>query len=168
MLELVQAGDISPSAEEVAVRAKVGLRSVFRHFKDMDSLYAEMSAIIRAELEAVAASPFQAKDWRGRVIELVGRRGKAWERVSPFRRASDVHRQNSRAAQDDRTYLNIASREILRRQLPAELAADSVLFETLDLLISFEAWSRLRELGLGAEGVRATLEGAIDRLLPKT
>lgn len=47
MLELVREGDISPSAELVAARADVGLRTVFRHFKDLDSLYREMSAVTR-------------------------------------------------------------------------------------------------------------------------
>ncbi|HAY44774.1 MAG TPA: transcriptional regulator, partial [Gammaproteobacteria bacterium] len=35
MLELVRAGIIAPTAEEVAARANVGLRTVFRRFKDM-------------------------------------------------------------------------------------------------------------------------------------
>ena len=46
MLELVRAGVIAPTAEEVAARANVGLRTVFRRFKDMESLYVEMSLAI--------------------------------------------------------------------------------------------------------------------------
>ena len=42
MLELVRLGNASPNAVEVAARAGVGLRSVFRHFKDMESLYVEI------------------------------------------------------------------------------------------------------------------------------
>ena len=38
MLDLIREGEIAPSAELVASRANVGLRTVFRHFKDMDSL----------------------------------------------------------------------------------------------------------------------------------
>ena len=36
-MELMKSGDPSPSAARVAERAGVGLRSVFRHFDDMDS-----------------------------------------------------------------------------------------------------------------------------------
>ncbi|MEO8374286.1 MAG: hypothetical protein ABI471_03615, partial [Sphingomonas bacterium] len=36
MLAIVAEGQITPSAEQVALRAEVGLRSVFRHFKDME------------------------------------------------------------------------------------------------------------------------------------
>ncbi|MBT5683609.1 MAG: TetR family transcriptional regulator, partial [Gammaproteobacteria bacterium] len=46
MLELVREGRMAPTAEEVAKRAEVGLRTVFRRFKDMESLYAEMSVAI--------------------------------------------------------------------------------------------------------------------------
>ena len=45
MIDLVEAGAITPSAEEVAARAEVGLRSVFRHFRDMESLYREIRAL---------------------------------------------------------------------------------------------------------------------------
>src|SRR5947209_16703757 len=58
MLEIVHAGEVSPSAEQVAARADVGLRTVFRHFRDMDSLYREMTVAIEAELMTVVATPF--------------------------------------------------------------------------------------------------------------
>ena len=48
-MELIESGDPSPSAARVAKRAGVGLRSVFRHFDDMDSLYAEIDGILNAK-----------------------------------------------------------------------------------------------------------------------
>src|ERR1700723_3771814 len=71
MLELVRAGAISPSAEDVAERAGVGLRTVFRHFDDMDSLYREMAEAMRNELEPIVAAPFASRDWQGRPGEKV-------------------------------------------------------------------------------------------------
>lgn len=50
LLDLVEGGTISPSAAEVAEAAGVGLRSVFRHFDDMESLYREMSDGIEAKV----------------------------------------------------------------------------------------------------------------------
>jgi len=47
MMDIVREGQIAPSAEQVAARADVGLRTVFRHFQDMDSLYREMSLVIQ-------------------------------------------------------------------------------------------------------------------------
>lgn len=144
MLELVREGDISPSAELVATRADVGLRTVFRHFRDLESLYREMSAVIEAELMALAHTPFKATAWRDRVLELVERRGWAYERIAPFKRASEVHRHHSPAPALDNAKLVEVARAILRRELPPELARDRVRFEAIDLLLSFDAWNRLR------------------------
>ena len=81
MLELVREGGVSPSAELVAARADVGLRTVFRHFKDLESLYGEMSAAIETELMALVHTPFKGVTWRDRVLELVERRGGAYEKI---------------------------------------------------------------------------------------
>ena len=43
LLELVQEGFLRPAAEQVARRARVGTRTVFRHFEDMDSLNPEIN-----------------------------------------------------------------------------------------------------------------------------
>ena len=44
MIELIGEGHITPGAEDVAARAGVGLRTVFRHFNDMESLYAALTS----------------------------------------------------------------------------------------------------------------------------
>ena len=167
MLELVHGGDPSPSAELVAARADVGLRTVFRHFKDLDSLYREMSAVIEAELMALVHTPFKGATWRDRVLELVERRGWAYEKIGPFRRAAEVHRGNSPALALDHAKMVEISRDILRRELPPEVAKDRVRFEAIDLLLSFEAWSRLRrdqELSprRATEVLQAVIGGLLD------
>jgi AcrR family transcriptional regulator len=166
MLEIIHAGEVAPSAEQVAQRADVGLRTVFRHFQDMDSLYREMSVVIAGELHAAAARPFQAQDWRERVVELIGRRSWAFEKVGPFLRASAVFRYRSKFLDADNVGLAAAMRDILKRQLPPAVARDQLKFEALDLLLSFESWSRLRrEQGLTPKRAREVLEAAVRRLL---
>jgi AcrR family transcriptional regulator len=166
MLELVHGGDPSPSAELVAARADVGLRTVFRHFKDLDSLYREMSAVIEAELMALVHTPFKGVTWRERVLELVERRGWAYEKIGPFRRASEVHRHQSPALAVDHAKMVEISREILRRQLPAEFAKDRVKFEAIDLLLSFDAWNRLRrDQELSPKRASEVLQSTIASLL---
>lgn len=166
MLEIIHSGEVTPSAEQVAQRADVGLRTVFRHFQDMDSLYREMSAVIAGELQAVAETPFRSEGWRDRVVELIERRGGAFEKVGPFLRASSVFRYRSKYLEVDNTRLVAALRDILKRQLPPELARDQLKLEILDLLLSFETWSRLRrEQGLSPKRAQETLTAAVRRLL---
>lgn len=166
MLDLVREGHISPSAELVAARAEVGLRTVFRHFKDLESLYREMSAVIEGELMALADTPFKAQAWRERVLELVERRGWAYERIGPFKRASDAHRHQSPALALDNAKLVGIGREILRRELPAEVARDRTRFEAIDLLLSFDAWRRLRQdQELSPKRATEVLQAMIEALL---
>ena len=96
MLDLIHGGEVAPGAEQVAERAQVGLRTVFRHFKDMESLYREMSHAIESDLRATVAKPFKGETWRERVLELIDRRSQAYEKIAPFKRASDAHRHHSR------------------------------------------------------------------------
>ena len=165
MLELTREGSIPPSAEQVAARAGVGLRSVFRHFQDMESLYREMARPIEAELRAFGRRPFKGATWQERVIELIGRRSAGFEVVAPFRRASDALRHNSAVLQAEHRTMTMALRTILRGLIPKG-AVDAPTFETLELLLSFEAWSRLRrEQGLSARRAAEVLRAGLIRLL---
>lgn len=166
MLALVRETEATPSAEHVAERAGVGLRTVFRHFTDMDSLYREMTVVIEAELRKVVMRPFKGETWRDRIVELVERRAPAFERIAPFRRAADAQRRQSNFLMSDQGRLAAVSREVLQRELPPEMTADSTKFETLDLLLSYEVWSRLRrEQGLSVKRAKDVLEAAVRRQL---
>ncbi len=166
MLEIIRTGDMSPSADQVAARADVGLRTVFRHFKDMDSLYSEMSIAIEDELRAVVVTPFRSTDWKDRVIELVDRRAFAFEKIAPFKHASEAYRHRSRFLDQDSGKLVMVLRQILVGELRPPLVDDPLKVETLDLLLSFEAWSRLRrEQGLSIEQASEVLRAAVRRIL---
>jgi AcrR family transcriptional regulator len=165
MLELVHAGEMSPSAEQVAERAEVGLRTVFRHFKDMDSLYGEMSKFIIAEVLEIVHQPLQGATWQDRLAELVVRRSQAFEKIAPYKRASNVSRHRSRFLQAGHARLVAGLREILIAALPPEVVADRVKLEALDMVMSYEAWSRLREeQGLTIRRARDVLLAAVARL----
>lgn len=165
MLALIRDGQYAPSAEVVATRADVSLRTVFRHFEDMDSLYREIASPVEAELRAMAARPFKATDWQGRVIEMVSRRSEGFERLSPFRRAADVHRHDSAMMAADAARFVMVMREILRAQLP-ETLREGDLFEALDWVLAIESWMRLRrEQGLTIKRAREVQEHAVRRLL---
>ena len=166
MQHLIREGHVSPSADQVAFRAGVGLRTVFRHFSDMESLHREMHEAMEGELRAAAAQPFHGQTWRERLLELVDRRGAGFEIIAPFRRAADLRRHGSSRLQADHARLAEALREILVREAPPALRNDAARFEALDLLLSYEAWSRLRDdQGLTPKAARAALRAAVSALL---
>lgn len=163
MLALVEEGAITPSAEQVATRAEVGLRTVFRQFKDMETLYAAM-------LEGLAkyygdwAAPLTAPDWRGRLREAVERRIATYERLLPFKRAGDAHRHMSPSIEAENVRMLALMRARLRSLIPEEAAVDTIAFETLDLVASFAAWQRLRvEQALSVDDARAVVLGHVER-----
>jgi AcrR family transcriptional regulator len=166
MLELTHAGHVWVSAEQVAERANVGLRTVFRHFNDMDSLYREMSLTIETRLREETPLGFTSADWRGKLGELIQRRTGVFEKITPYKRAEAAHRHRSKVLVQDIGRLNSFLREMLRSVLPAGVARDQLLFEALDMLLSFESWERLRrEQDLSPRRAREVLESAVDRLL---
>lgn len=166
MMDLLRSGELSPSAEQVAAKADVGLRTVFRHFQDMESLYREISNRVADETRDFVGQPFAASDWRGRMVEMVARRALGYEKIAPFKRAGDAFRHRSKVLGSDYAGMVADLRRVLERELPPEIRAQSELVEALDMLLSFESWSRLRqEQRLPAEEANAVLERLVRALL---
>jgi AcrR family transcriptional regulator len=144
MLALVRAGDVAPSAEDVAARGRVGLRTVFRHFENMETLYREMNEVMLVEIMPLAARPFAAITWRGRLDELIARRAEIFERILPVKIAADIARHKSRFLERETRKLIRAQRESLTALLPRAIRENATLLEGLDLILSFDSWRRLR------------------------
>lgn len=161
MFTLINSGNLRPSAEDIAAEAQVGLRSVFRHFKDMESLYIAVAAkVLRIYQPALA--PFESQDWRGRLFEGFDRRIGIYETLLNFKRAGEMRAYESEAIRAN----NIQIRQILRARLPLflppHLIGDVVAFETLDLLMGFEGWMVLRDSqNVSPEKARAVIEGLL-------
>jgi AcrR family transcriptional regulator len=166
LLDLLNEGEVAPSAEAVADRAGVGLRTVFRHFDNMDSLFQEIHGQIREEMAPMLARPFAAEDWRGQLFEALDRRIAIFERIMPLKVAADVHRHRSPfLAQQGRDMIK-AQRAFLGALVTEEAREDGPLFESLDLVLSFETWRRLRQdQNLPRAKARATVERLIQRLI---
>ena len=167
MVALVGEGDPAPAAEQIAARAGVGLRTVFRQFADMEAIYAGMAERLSREYQDWL-DPFVAANWRGQLDEMLARRLESYERLMPYKRAADAHRHASATIQQNHAGILATMRERLVGLLPPAIAGDAVLLEAIDLLLSFETWQRLRlDQTLPPENARAVVSGAIARLLPQ-
>ncbi len=166
LLDLVGEGEISPSAEQVALRAQVGLRSVFRHFKDMDSLYSEMSQVIEAEIVKTFYRPHAGDTVADRLADLISRRAGLFERIAPFRRASTTLAHRSSFLGSEQKRMSAALRKILVDALSPEIIADTAKVEILDLLLSFDSWNRLRQdQNLSPSEAEAVIAAAVARAI---
>ena len=166
MLALVQEGVLIPNADQVAERAEVGLRSVFRHFKDMDSLFQELTVLIEADARATFFRPISGETFEARLAELIERRCGLFERIGPFQLASIAHRPRSEFLSQDAQRQVMLLRELLKQALTPDIVANFDRFEALDALLSFSTWNRLRrEQGLSFDQAQSVIESTAKLLI---
>ena len=167
IFELVQEGEVMPTAEQVAQRAGVGTRTVFRHFDDMESLFAELQARLEREVRPLIEGPPIEGDFEERLRGAIARRARIFERISPFRRGSNSHRIRSKLLEQGPIEFDAVMRSQLLDVFATELkSAPDECVEALDMVASFEAWDRLRSgQRLGRERAQRVIEEAVRAVL---
>lgn len=166
MLDLIDSGDLMPSAARVAEEAGVGLRTVFRQFDDMDTLYREMSETIAERVMPIVAAPYAGKDWRADLRDLVARRARVFETMLPFRLAANIKRYQSPFLMGQYGQVVALERDLLFRLLPENMLADRVGREALCVALSFQTWRALRhDQGLTVEEAGPVVAQMVDALI---
>ena len=166
LLELIAQGELLPTGEQVASRAGVGLRTVFRHFEDMDSLHAEIHTRVRRLVRPLLEDPAAEGGLEERVRALVQQRANAFERMTPFMRSGEIQRWRSSFLQQTHAETVRELRANLRHALTEIESLPAPMQQAVELVTSYEAWSRLRsEQGLGRERADETVRAALLALL---
>ena len=166
LIELIREGQVAPTAEDVSVRANVGLRTVFRHFDDMETLYREINNELQGTVQSMVHMEFESDNWQERLLEGIRVRARLYESITPFFRSAQVHRHKSAVVDANIRHGVGLERAILKKLLPKEIVADRPRFEALIMVLSPEAWVRLRqEQGLSFSATVATLQMAVKALL---
>lgn len=165
MINLVQAGVLEPTAEQVAQRAGLAMRTVFRHFADMESLYREIALRMQAHAQPFMDEPIEGATWQQTLHNLVDKRARLYEELLPMRRAADALRHRSPFLQQEEARFARLARKVLQRSVPADLAGNPERFEALDALLSYEMWIRLRRSQrLSVAAARRVLHAAVASL----
>lgn len=159
MIDLIMEGDLTPSAEAIAERAEVGLRSVFRHFKDMDSLFLEVSRIFRKEHGLSWTLEPEGDTWEDQLTSLIRYYSTLYDQILPMIQATRLYLHRSRVVLEDHTLMNEYQRQILIKVLPKHLHSKWELIESLDAVMSTTFWLRLRiDQGLPSAKARKVIE----------
>lgn len=144
MVDLIQAGEVQPSAEAVAARAGVGVRTVFRLFNDVDGLHQGLQETMDARLAPIYAEPV-----RGSLVErldqLVARRAAVFETLARPKAFADANRVRSPGMIAAHQAFVRRQRQLLLGHLEGVAPKAGDLIEALDLALSFDVWRRLRE-----------------------
>ena len=174
LLALLEEGVQRPRALEIAKRADVAVRTVFQHFDDMESLYAE---ILRRQSERIA--PFLApldphRSTVDKVRTLVEMRDSMYALAAPLRRGM----MRVEAAAKSKTF-NIALEE-LRRVMTQQIQQGFVkdlhlntdpydVLPRIEAVTSFEMWDHFIQVqGASRTAVRLHMTVMLLRELQPT
>jgi AcrR family transcriptional regulator len=154
-----------PSAENIAARAGVGLRSLFRHFGDMDSLYAAvMERIGRRYLYMM--EPYHNTGWPDQVRESLARRMTLFQGGLGYRRAADLYRSGLNPVRIGRRTFDQMMRARLESVVPEALRNETLWFEQLDQWLSLDCYANLRDRrGMDHADAAAVITVAVEALV---
>lgn len=165
LIALIDEDKEPPSAENIAIRAGVGLRSLFRHFGDMDSLYtAVLDRIGRRYLHLM--EPYRSPAWPDQIHEALARRMEMFQGALGYRRAADLYRSGSNTVQIGRRTFEQMLRARLESVVPEPARLDSVWFEQLDQWLCLDCYASLRDRrGMAHEQAVAVITAAVTTLV---
>lgn len=165
LFDLVGEGNLRPTAHQVAERAGVGIRTVFRQFKDMETLYIEMDEkFVAMARPALEQAPISA-DIEARALGLARDRCQAYERFAPYLRSVRLQRLSSPFLRSRYAHFVEAQRAVVLRWIPELAEADRALADALESALSFEHWEALRgERGLGRERTHSAIAATVSAL----
>jgi TetR/AcrR family transcriptional regulator of autoinduction and epiphytic fitness len=171
MLDCLEDGLLRPSAKQVAERAGVSSRAVFRHFDNMEALLEEAAQLqierVMSELPPVATEGSLEQRIDALVLHSVRRN----EITAPVRRAALLSEPFSKVIRERQAWMHAAARRQVRSVFAEELnalseAKRSDRIAALRALLSFSYWDELRRHErLSTAAASRVLRGAVQALL---
>ncbi|MGB1917624.1 MAG: TetR/AcrR family transcriptional regulator, partial [Luminiphilus sp.] len=144
-LSLMDEGTLVPTAQQIADRAGVGIRSFFRHFADMDTLWAFADDMLISSYEAL----FEVEDRTGALSDRVARAidlyGSAFDKLRPIILCTHAQLWRSPKLRENYGWHQKRLRKELELWLPEVAALPRDRREAVHAVASFSMWHRLRE-----------------------
>lgn len=149
-LDLLDAGELRPTARAIAARAGCSERAVFRHFQDMETLHSEAAVLqiqrVGGEIPGPGPTSGPLAD---RAAALVHRWCVLNERVSPVRRVALLHEPFSKEIARRLHWIRKMARVEIEEAFSAELAAAEpdtrpLMVAAMSAAVSWESWNEIR------------------------
>ena len=164
VLVLQDEGVLVPTAQQIADRAGVGIRSFFRHFEDMESLFKAIDDHIRDSYEALFISGDRSGTLEERIDAMVTRRADAFESVTNITQGTRAQLWRYQTLRDNYARNQRGLRKDLDNLLPELHSLPHETRQSIDAITSFEMWDRLRS----HQGLSKTASVNLLRTLLKT
>ncbi len=144
-LSLIDEDVLVATAQQVSDRADVGIRTLFRHFSDMETLYKAVCDEIRGDYEALFRGGERDGTLDERIQKMVERRAAAYETIKKVVLSTKAQSWRSDVLSKSYAGNQRGLRKDLEDWLPEMLSHDERTREAMDAVASFEMWHRLRE-----------------------
>lgn len=170
LLALQEEGDLTPTAQRVAERAGVALRTVFGHFSDLETLWAEAGTRELDKLSALAVPVPVELPLAERIALFSASRARTLEALLPVMRAARLREPSSPQLQTNRRLFIRAGDDEVAQAFGPELAAQGDAADALVVAISLAAggpaWEALRhDRGLDVAAATELLRRTVSRLV---
>ena len=143
-LALQEEGLLVPTAQQISDRAGVGIRSFFRHFEDMETLFEAADDHIRDSYEALFLGGDRYGALEDRIDHAVERHADAYESVTNIVLGTQAQLWRYKTLQKNYARNQRGLRKDLDDWLPELKSVPRDTRESVDALASFEMWHRLR------------------------
>lgn len=170
LLELLEEGDLQPTANRIADRAGISLRLIYHHFGDLEALF--HAAAIRQGERTVLMTSHISPDlpFDDRLALFVQQRSEILEWMTPVRRASLLQEPFSDELQRARDAGVAIGEEHAARLFAGELArvpADkrAAVRAALGTASGWGFWDALRVSGRSVDEARAAVRCTLEALL---
>ena len=143
-LSLQEEGVLVPTAQQIFDRAGVLIRSFFRHFEDMETLFKAVDDHLRDSYEALFLGGDREGSLEERVSRAVERRSDAFERLKNLMLGTKAQLWRYEMLRSNYARSQRGLRKDLEQWLPEISNLSESTRETIDAIASFEMWQRLR------------------------
>ncbi len=165
-LSLQEEGVLVPTAQQISDRAGVLIRSFFRHFEDMETLFKAADDQLRDSYEALFIGGDRDGFLEERVNRAVERRSAAFEKLKNIFLGTKAQLWRYEMLRKNYARNQRGLRKDLEAWLPELTGLPEVECESIHAIASFEMWNRLRsEQGLSETASISVVKSTLISLL---
>ena len=165
-LSLQEEGILVPTAQQISDRSGVLIRSFFRHFDDMESLFKAADDQLRDSYEALFIGGDRDGFLEERVNRAVEQRSAAFEKLKNIFLGTKAQLWRYEMLRKNYARNQRGLRKDLEAWLPELKGLPEVECESVHAIASFEMWNRLRsEQGLSEKASISVVQSTLIRLL---
>jgi TetR/AcrR family transcriptional regulator, regulator of autoinduction and epiphytic fitness len=171
LVDVLAEGDLQPTAERIAERAGVSLRTIYQHFPDRQALHKAVAERQWREVGKVIEVIPSDLPLEERIDRLVAQRARIWGIVTPVRRVALLNAPFQPEIAQEIARARAVTREGVERLFARELgalpaAARTEVLEGLNVAAEWPTWETLRAYqGLDVEQAQAVVRRMLRALL---